>query len=299
MFYYRRKIILAILSILGGTLTAKQLHKYLFLFTREQSDKSFDFIPNKYGCYSFIADQDLAVLEKKKYINVSEGSKGRQISLREKTNYTSILNIFDQQILHDIKSKYGLMSQNELIRYTYLKYPYYAINSKILDDLLTKEEISIILKQKRSLNTKCLFTIGYEGKSLETYINKLIINDVKVLVDVRKNAFSMKYGFSKKELCNACESVNVKYLHVPSLGIISEKRTELNCQDDYDKLFNEYEKTTLLENYNSLLSVNSLWNSNKRIALTCFEKNPLQCHRTIVARNLLKIPKKKEEFKEL
>lgn len=36
MLYYRRKILLALIEAFGGHLTAKQLQKYLFLFTRKQ-----------------------------------------------------------------------------------------------------------------------------------------------------------------------------------------------------------------------------------------------------------------------
>ncbi|WP_348602891.1 DUF488 family protein [Bartonella tribocorum] len=44
----------------------------------------------------------------------------------------------------------------------------------------------------------CFFTIGYEGKSLENYLNCLLENNIKILCDVRKNPISRKYGFSKR-----------------------------------------------------------------------------------------------------
>ncbi len=81
---------------------------------------------------------------------------------------------------------------------------------------------------------------------------KLIKNDIRVLCDIRKNAFSMKYGFSKKQLKfiveNAClpdRQVDIKYFHIPELGIESNKRQKLNSKKDYEKLFNDYEKNTL------------------------------------------------------
>ncbi|MDG5800640.1 DUF488 domain-containing protein [Marinilabiliaceae bacterium ANBcel2] len=90
-----------------------------------------------------------------------------------------------------------------------------------------------------------MFTIGYEGISLEQYINKLIVNDIKVLCDVRKNSFSMKYGFSKKQLKTTCDGVGIAYIHIPEVGIESDKRQELNTQADYDKLFKIYKTDTL------------------------------------------------------
>ena len=55
--YYRRKIILALLEALDKDVSAKSMQKFLFLLTRKQKgDKSFDFVPYKYGCFSFQAN---------------------------------------------------------------------------------------------------------------------------------------------------------------------------------------------------------------------------------------------------
>ena len=67
----------------GGRLTAKSLQKYLFLFTRKQTDKSFDFVPYKYGCFSFQANQDVVTLGKYGYLNIIESEEGRYIELNK------------------------------------------------------------------------------------------------------------------------------------------------------------------------------------------------------------------------
>ena len=36
--------------------------------------------------------------------------------------------------------------------------------------------------------------------------------------------------------------IGIKYIHIPDLGIDSDKRQELNTMSDYNKLFEEYEK---------------------------------------------------------
>ncbi len=291
MFYYRRKIILALFELFDGQLTAKSFQKLLFLFTRKQDVKSFDFIPYKYGCFSFQANQDVVTLEKYGFLRIEENNNIRCINLIKTDNYLGMLNIFDRSFIENIKVEFGGMSQNDLIRYTYVNYPFYAINSSIANDILTNEEIEKISQQRRHKDSYELFTIGYEGISLEKYINLLIIKDVKVLCDVRKNALSQKYGFSKSQLQKACEGVKIKYVHIPQLGINSDKRQELNCQSDYDKLFKLYESTTLIQNKDYLLEVRKLIDKYKRVALTCFEKNPVQCHRSYVAKELMKLEK--------
>lgn len=299
MLYYRRKIILALIEIFGGALTAKSLQKYLFLFTRQQATKSYDFVPYRYGCFSFQANQDVVTLEKYGYLKIAEGDNGRHIKLNRFENYSAMLDLFDHQVLFDIKERFGNMSQRELIGYTYRQYPYYAIKSTIAKSLLTTEELTVVEAQKRVYTESALFSIGYEGISLEAFINRLIVNDVHVLCDVRKNAYSQKYGFSKKQLQKGCEGVGIRYEHIPDLGIESEQRQHLQSQTDYDLLFERYEQTTLVKNREALMYLRSLLETDKRIAVTCFEKDPRQCHRTRVVNALLKLPDRAYEQKNL
>lgn len=109
----------------------------------------------------------------------------------------------------------------------------------------------------------------------------------------------MKYGFSKSQLQNACESLGIKYVHVPDLGIDSDKRQSLNSQNDYDRLFKEYEKTTLIKNKTAIATVLLLLKQNERVALTCFEAHQCQCHRGTLAKVITQLPEWKYELKHL
>jgi uncharacterized protein (DUF488 family) len=297
--YYRRKIILALLSVFDGELTAKQFQKYLFLFTRKQETKSFDFVPYRYGCFSFQANQDIVTLAKYGYCKIVENGKVRFYKLIKGDGFINTLKLEDRESLLNVKAQFGNLTQTDLIRYTYCQYPYYATKSTIAKNLLNSKELNAIEQQKRHYPEKQLFTIGYEGISLETYINKLIINDVHVLCDVRKNAYSQKYGFSKKTLELACKGADIEYIHIPDLGIVSDKRQELHTQADYNGLFQEYKETTLAENKASILTIRSFLDKGKRVALTCFEKDPKQCHRTCVANALMQLPETDYRLKEL
>src|SRR5699024_7938710 len=120
---------------------------------------------------------------------------------------------------------------------------------------------------------------------------RLIKNDVKVLVDVRKNPLSMKYGFSKTRLKRYCNSVNIEYIHFPQVGINSQKRQELNNQKDYDALFSDYSQNQLPTSLDTQKYILNILLKNKRIALTCFEANICQCHRKPLAEALKSNPK--------
>lgn len=299
---YRKKIALAILEKMGGAVSAICMQKYLFIYTRIGGEKLYDFVPYKYGCFSFQANQDLVSLSKNGYITINQ-KEGIERGYRSNfaLHTMGVLDLFDVGIINKLYDDFGQMSQDELVAYTYRKWPYTAINSVIKEQLLNEEDLARVLAQKdRYVRTEpMLLTIGYEGFSLESYLRQLISNDVHVLCDVRKNAFSMKYGFSKAILQKACEGVGIKYIHVPELGIESEQRQTLKTQNDYDLLFERYEKTTLLNNWKYLLKVHEFISQYGRVCLTCFEKDPKQCHRTRIARALMRLPNIDYKFNEI
>ncbi|WP_375693804.1 DUF488 family protein [Bartonella sp. AP32XZML] len=145
----------------------------------------------------------------------------------------------------------------------------------------------------------CFFTIGYEGKSLENYLSCLIENNIKTLCDVRKNPISRKHGFSKRQLEEAVSNIDIEYMHMPELGIASEKRRNLKTQKDYDRLFEDYQNTTLKNNSCAINKLYKMFLNKKRVAITCFEANVCMCHRGQLALALTQLPDWKYEIKHI
>ena len=254
-----------------------------------QEQKSYDFVPYSYGCYSFSANQDLLTL--KKYDLVTEQhSEPNQFWIKsDDLDYSLQLKKQDFASLKILSQNFKNFDQDALIKYTYQKYPYFAINSKIASKLLDKRTLEKIQEQKRFIKEPTIFTIGYEGRSLEQFINHLIINDIRMLIDVRKNALSKKYGFSKSQISRACECMNIKYVHMPELGIDSEKRKDLKDAGDFFSLFNEYEITVLPQAEKHINEIIDNLRIFKRVALMCFEKDAFMCHRGRVVDSLHKL----------
>lgn len=299
MMYYRRKVLMAMIEAFGGRMFPISLQKSLFLFTREQEreNRVYNFVPYKYGCFSFNANHDISVLEKTGYLS----SMDKEIFVTNPGNYAYELNLFDSGILQGIYDKYKDFTDDDFIDYTYKMFPYYAINSEIAHKHLNEEQIEEVRQKdhRKTYTNHTLYTIGYEGRSLEEYLNILLIRGVRVLCDVRKNAYSQKYGFSKAQLQLACEGVGIKYIHIPELGIESDQRQSLNTQADYDRLFEEYRNTVLTRSDDYLERIVDLIDSDERVALTCFEKNVEQCHRTQIARKIMSREGITFDFKEL
>ena len=277
--FYRRKIVLALLQIFGKELDKMHLLKLLFVFTQKQTTKAYDFIPYQYGCFSYSVYADINALVQKNILNETDNN----ITLNVQTDYYNQLKQEDKFYLQQIKSQFSTMSNDDLIKYTYVNYPYWATKSTIAKKVLSIAEYEKILQVTPKSDKIILFTIGYEGISLEEYLNRLIKNDVKALVDVRRNPLSMKYGFSKSQLQRYCESLGIEYLHFPEVGIETEQRQELNSQADYDNLFTMYRENNLSKTITIQNQIFEILKQKKRIALTCFEANINQCHRKHLA----------------
>lgn len=286
---------MALLQAFEGHLPKISLQKLLFLFTERQSKRDYDFVPYKYGCYSFSANADLVAMVGHGQLSEDQASYTKIGS----ENYVKLLNEKDKKILIDIKNSYSKLTTNSLIRLTYLNYQYYSINSVKAKEILTDEQYQSVLKAKPVNDKTILYTIGYEGISLEEYLNRLIKNDVKVLVDVRNNPLSMKFGFSKKQLKAFCENLGIDYVHIPEVGIQSDQRQELNTQKDYDNLFEIYKKQNLQKTISQQQEILRLLKEKKRIALTCFESNICQCHRKHLAEAIINLPEWSFELKHI
>lgn len=279
----------------GGELDKVSLQKLLFLFTRKQELSSFHFIPYKFGCYSFQANADLGTMSKYNQVEERDSS---WIKIDE-TDYFKELKNTDQLLVQGLFNDYKEFCKDDLIRLTYLNFPYYAINSTIVTSVLNKHELAKVDLQRVHKTETVLFTIGYEGVSLEEYINKLIANDVRVLCDVRKNPLSMKFGFSKGQLQKACVGVGIEYVHIPEVGIESDKRRELNSQADYDSLFVYYRASVLKNEVLKQNEILTLLETKGRIALTCFEANVCHCHRKYLAESIASNERFRYELKHL
>ena len=129
-----------------------------------------------------------------------------------------------------------------------------------------------------------LYTFGYEGQSVESFLDTLKEHAIECLLDVREMPLSRKKGFSKTALRNHLESNNIQYIHLRELGSPREIRNKLKETKDYKRFFKAMEdhlsgeEETIAEAHRTVL---------KRVTcLLCFEKSSEQCHRSLVAQKI-------------
>ena len=128
-----------------------------------------------------------------------------------------------------------------------------------------------------------LLTIGYQGRSVEDYLDILSGKHVTLLCDVRRNAISRKRGFSKSALARACEQIGIRYEHLPDLGIDAGRRRLAQTARGRQRLLAEYRRDDLAQMPVSLEKIVRWAASGERVAVTCFERVPSSCHRSLVA----------------
>lgn len=130
-----------------------------------------------------------------------------------------------------------------------------------------------------------IVTVGYEGLSIDQFLMKLISHKIATIVDVRKNAFSRKYGFSGN-LKGILRKFGIEYVHFPELGIPSNLRRNLDSFTDYENLFCEYEKTLESELNVKIIKKIYVMGLSQKIALMCFESDIMYCHRGVIGKKL-------------
>ena len=126
-----------------------------------------------------------------------------------------------------------------------------------------------------------LFSVGYEGRSIEELVALLLANKVSVLADVRLNAISRKPGFSKKRLAEALAVAGIAYWHARALGNPKENRDPFHNGDVRGglRVFR-----AVLSSDDAGLELGHLAEllSTERVAVLCFERDHDRCHRQVI-----------------
>ncbi|MEO8548431.1 MAG: DUF488 domain-containing protein [Kofleriaceae bacterium] len=242
MLFDRQRQLLALLDAFGGAVEDRDLHHLVALYGRP-----YDFVPQPFGAFSFTAAADRLTLIARGFLIDRRGwhltDAGRAASARD-------------LLMIEFAQRTGQRGE--------------ALAAEVR------------AKLKRVVTSATLATIGYEGKSLERYLNDLTGASITLLCDVRRNPLSRKYGFSKTTLANGCEAVGLRYTHLPELGIASEERRDVKSQADRDALFATYTRGLQTRRETIAKIIHGI-EEGERVALTCFELLPEDCHRHCLA----------------
>ena len=291
--YVRQRRLLGLIDALGDVRASRDFQKLLFIYCQEMSssDKAttsaglYEFVPYLYGAFSFTCYADRRRLVDRGLIE--DGNEQWMLTEEGKR----IAAQFQDSSVRVFAARYRGLRGYELVAEAYRRYPYYAIKSSIADYVL-RDDVDALRQIRNAQPRKgdhSLFTIGYEGKTLEGYLNLLIQSGTTTLCDVRRNAISRKYGFSKRTLSKACQKIGIRYEHLPKLGIESWRRKGIETEADLDALFRDYERKALPLELESLQRIRTWLQMGESVALTCYEHQAIRCHRYRVVAGVMAI----------
>ena len=268
-----------------GGLPRVRLMKYAFLLSRDAGARLpesgvYEFVPYKYGPFSFELYHDLAKLHEKGYV-VPDGADGAvKIASGSEGQAREQIEALPWQVreaLADLPAKYKDTSHDDLLREVYSRFPWYAVNSE-RPDLAPSPP-----PQKRQADL-AVYTVGYEGQSADGFFDRLLRTGIRAIADVRRNPVSRKYGFSRSAMSSIAEKLDLRYVHMPALGIDSQRRRNLRTRHDHERLLAWY--VADLPRRTVHVQAAGEFVSSQPTVLTCVESDPSLCHRTKLARAL-------------
>jgi len=130
-----------------------------------------------------------------------------------------------------------------------------------------------------------VYTIGYEGTDIDRFTATLKAVGVSIVADVRAVALSRKKGFSKKSLAARLAQDGIEYVHFSQLGDPKPGReaARAGLYDQFRAIYGSHMHT---EPARSSLRELASVAGEKPTCLLCFERDPVTCHRSIVAEEL-------------
>ncbi len=279
----RQRTILRILATVDGPVAVTQLHKYLFLLQKETflSDDSafYEFLPYKFGPYSFAANRELDALSAYSYITSTVSPTTTLLTLTALgTKEAQLVDSNTSRAILAIVFKYGKAPLRTLLKDVYSRYSWYATNSE-LKDLIP------IDAPKQPVAPPAIYTMGYEERSVDGFFNRLLRTGIRRIIDVRANPVSRKYGFARSSFSSIAAKLRIGYTHCPELGISSDKRRDVQTSSEFKQLFSYYERNVLAERTSEMASVAEMMKTTACV-LVCMEKEPQDCHRSRLANRL-------------
>ena len=126
-----------------------------------------------------------------------------------------------------------------------------------------------------------VFTIGYEGLGIDSFLSLLAQHGIDTVADVREYPVSRKPGFSKKSLASVLHLACREYVHIAELGCPKPIR---DCYRE-DGNWKRYTESFLkyLQTQTAAIVALSERTQSSRCALLCFEADHNFCHRSMVA----------------
>ncbi len=124
-----------------------------------------------------------------------------------------------------------------------------------------------------------VLTIGHSNHPLETFINLLLRHGIDEIVDVRSAPYS-RYTpqFNHDALQHALDDIGIAYAYLG--GELGGRPADRSCYDSDGRV--RYDRVAETIQFDDGIRTVIRAADERRVALLCTEKEPLECHRTLL-----------------
>ena len=125
-----------------------------------------------------------------------------------------------------------------------------------------------------------VYSIGYSGFTINNFINTLRLNKISVVIDVRSQPYSQHFSdYNKGNIEQTLKHSGIHYRNYANEFGARQEERKYYTDEGYLNFELFAKSSPFLSGFNKL--VNSMV-QDYRFALMCAEKDPINCHRTIL-----------------
>lgn len=269
---FRQRVLLELIRC-AAPVKPLRLFKLAFLLARTNlldRNEIYDFVPYRYGPYSFTLKHELDKFQEDGLVlSFADGFQSASSSPMD-------CSIDARLAVARLQRQYSAVETGDLVKSVYKAFPWFTINASAAKSR----------GMERPKAAPSVYTIGYEGLTVEAFLDKLIQAGVTRLVDVRSNPVARRFGFHGSTLKRLSHKLGIEYVHLPHLGVASSVRKQLGADMDYPRFFSLYR--TSMESAEGDLQLACTLATGGDVAFMCKEAVPERCHRSELAKLIAK-----------
>ena len=129
-----------------------------------------------------------------------------------------------------------------------------------------------------------VLTLGHSNHPPETFIKLLMQHGIDEVIDVRSAPYS-RYTpqFNHGALQHTLDGIGIGYAHLG--GVLGGRPTDRSCYDSDGRVL--YDRVAGTEQFDDGIRSVMRAADERRVVLLCTEKEPLECHRTLLVAHAL------------